>query len=270
MKVALGLVGWWRLQHVAEKHCVVRYHQFSAVQTIENLNPVVVSQADLDDSLYKMAAIGCHPSRHRAIGFADHAIRGYSDRFHRFVDLNDEVSKHSGAQFIFGVRDLRTDRHSMSVRINRLVDFRDLSLEYAVGIGHHLDCDWLPYTEKRTFTFGHICQHPLDSHVSNRIRCRRISWLYEKSGLGDLVCDLARNWTTYDQGGINLARGDHLINFGIRLTKDEDRIPCGFESTLGRLLIRSRLLLLALGNSAKTLDARQFFICQFESRRRAN
>jgi len=61
-----------------------------------------------------------------------------------------------------------------------------------------------------------------------------------------------------------------LIDFGIRLAKDEDRISRGFESAFSGLLIRGRLFLLALGNSAKTLDTRQFFIGQFESRRRAN
>src|ERR1022692_1463396 len=148
MKAALELVAWWRLQHVAKKHGVVGYDQFSALQTIENLNPVVVSQADLNDSLYKMVAIGCHPSRHRAIGFADHAIRGYGDGFHRVVDANDEVSEHSGAQFIVGVRDLGTDRYSMSVRINRRVDLRDLTVKHAAGIGHHFDLNRLAQVKK--------------------------------------------------------------------------------------------------------------------------
>src|SRR5580658_5804774 len=79
LKVALGLVGWWRLQHVAKKHCVVRYDEFSAVQTIENLNTVVVSQADLDDSLHKMVTIGCTqavivPSASRTTPFAGIAM----------------------------------------------------------------------------------------------------------------------------------------------------------------------------------------------------
>ena len=129
------------------------HDQFSALQTIENLNLVVVSQAGLDDSLHKMVAIGCHPSRHRAIGFADHAIRGYSDGFHRVVDANDEVSEHSGTQLIVGVRDLGTDRYSMSVRINRLVDLRNLALKHAIGIGHHLDLNRLAQVKKWTSRF---------------------------------------------------------------------------------------------------------------------
>src|ERR1700683_4492240 len=122
MKAALNLIARWRRQHVAKKHSAVSYDEFSALQAIENLSVVVVSQAELDDSLYEMVASGCHPGRHRAIGFADHAIRWYSYGLHRVADLNDKVCQHSGAQFIFGVRDLGADRHSMSVRINRLVN----------------------------------------------------------------------------------------------------------------------------------------------------
>ncbi|SPE56735.1 hypothetical protein SBV1_2520003 [Verrucomicrobia bacterium] len=72
----MKLIAGWRLQHVAQKHGAVCRDEFSALQTLENLNPVVPSQAGLDDSLYKTVAIGGHPSRHRAIGFADHAISG--------------------------------------------------------------------------------------------------------------------------------------------------------------------------------------------------
>ena len=129
------------------------------LQTIENLNPVVVSQAGLDDSLLKMAAISCHPRRHRAIGFADHAIGRYGSGFHRVLDANDEVGEHSGTQFIVGVRDLGTDGYSMSIRIDRLVNFRNLAFEDAVGIGHHLDLDRLSQMKKRnsvSLTFASI------------------------------------------------------------------------------------------------------------------
>ena len=79
-----------------------------------------------------MAAIGCHPSRHRAVGFADHAIGGYSDGFHRVVDANDEVGEHSRTQLIVGVRNLGTDRYSMGIRIDRRVDLRNLASKHAV------------------------------------------------------------------------------------------------------------------------------------------
>jgi len=68
----------------------------------------------------------------------------------------------------------------------------------------------------------------------------------------------------------SVLRGDHLIDFHIRLAKDEDCISCRFESALSGLLIRDFLFLLALGNTAKTLDSRQFLVGQIESRRRAN
>ena len=163
----INLIGWWRRQHVAQKHGAVRHGQFSALQAIENLNPVVASQADLDDSLHKTVAIGRHPSRHRAIGFADHAIRRYGGGFHRVVDANDEVSEHSGTQLIVGVRDLGTDRDSMSIRINRLVDLGNLALEHAVRIGHHLDLNRLAQVKKRislSLTFASI--HLIDTSAT--------------------------------------------------------------------------------------------------------
>ena len=64
-----------------------------------------------------------------------------------------------------------------------------------------------------------------------------------------------------------------LIDFSFRLAKDADRIARGFESALRGLLIRDRLLHLALRNAVrrrKILGARQFFAGQFESRRRAD
>ena len=70
--------------------------------------------------------------------------------------------------------------------------------------------------------------------------------------------------------GSILREDDHLINFGICLAEDPNCISCGFESALRGLLIRNRLFLLALRNSAQTLDARQFLTGQNESRRRAN
>ena len=124
--------------------------------------------------------------------------------------------------------------------------------------------------KKRELTFADIRQHPFDRHVGDRVRRRRISWLNEKSGLRVFVCDFAGYWTAHDQGGIGLAQGDHLIDFGVGLAKDEHSIPRGFQSALCGLLIRSRLLFLALGNSAKTLDPRQFLVGQIEGRRRAD
>jgi len=41
------LVGGWRLQHVAQEYRTVADHQFSTLQTIENLNLAVSSQAVL-------------------------------------------------------------------------------------------------------------------------------------------------------------------------------------------------------------------------------
>jgi hypothetical protein len=40
---SIRLVAGWRLQHVAQKHGAVRYDLFSALQTLEDLNPVVSS-----------------------------------------------------------------------------------------------------------------------------------------------------------------------------------------------------------------------------------
>jgi len=51
-----------------------------------------------------------------------------------------------------------------------------------------------------------------------------------------------------------------LINLGVRIAKDTNRIPSGLESTVSGLLIRCRLFQLSLGNSGKTLDARQFLV----------
>ena len=84
-----------RLQHGAQKHGAIRHDQLPEVQTIENLNPVVPPEADLDDSLFKMVAIGGHPGRHRAIAFAHHAVRWDGHRLRRVLDANNEVREHS-------------------------------------------------------------------------------------------------------------------------------------------------------------------------------
>ena len=60
---AFDLIRWRRLQHVAQEHGPVAHDQFSRLQTGENLNPAICSQAGLDDSLHKMAAIGWSPKR---------------------------------------------------------------------------------------------------------------------------------------------------------------------------------------------------------------
>ena len=93
----------------------------------------------------------------------------------------------------------------MSVRIHRLVDFRNLAFKDATGIGHYLDLNRLAQVKKRELTFADIRQHPFDRHVGDRVRRRWISRLNEKSGLRILVCDFAGYWTAYDQGGIGLA-----------------------------------------------------------------
>ena len=113
----------------AQKHGAVRYGQFSRAAIRRESEPVVFPQAGLDDSLHKMAAVGGHPGRHRAVGFAHHAIGGMATDFHRVVDADDEVREHSRMQLIVGVRDLGTDGYPMRVRIDRLVDLRNLALE---------------------------------------------------------------------------------------------------------------------------------------------
>ena len=77
------LVGWWCLQHVAKKHRAIANHQFSPLQTFENLHPIVPSKSGLDDSLHKMVAVRGYPGHHRAIRFADHTIGRYSSGFYR-------------------------------------------------------------------------------------------------------------------------------------------------------------------------------------------
>ena len=112
-----------------EEHGAVRHGQFAALQAVENLNLAIFSQADLDDSLREVVAIGRHPGRHRAVAFADHAIGRYGSGFHRVLDANDEVGEHSGPQLILGIGDLGADRHPMGVRVNRRIDFGNLAAE---------------------------------------------------------------------------------------------------------------------------------------------
>src|SRR5271169_772614 len=178
-----------------------------------------------------------NPGRHRAVGFPDHAISWYGSGFHWLLDANDEVSQHSRTQLIVRVRDLGTDGDSMSIRINHLVNLRNLSLEYAIGIGHHFDLDRLPDVKIRTLAFRSVRQHPFERDVGDRVRRWRIPWLHQESRLSVLRCDLAGNWTAHDQRGIDLARSDHLIDFGVGLPKDEDRVPCGFQGALSSLFI---------------------------------
>src|SRR5580658_8434101 len=109
------------LQHVAEENGPVSHRQFSRLQTGENLNAAVGTQACLDDFLHKMAAIGGHPRGHGSIGFAHHAVRRHGGGFYRVVDAYHKVCEHSGSQLIFGVRDFGAGRYSMSVRIDRRV-----------------------------------------------------------------------------------------------------------------------------------------------------
>ena len=70
--------------------------------------------------------------------------------------------------------------------------------------------------------------------------------------------------------GVDLAGSDHLVDFLVGLAKNAHGVPRGFERAVGSLLIRSRLFQFALRNSGKALDALQFFVGQFERRRRAD
>ena len=89
----------------------------------------------------------------------------------------------------------------------------------------------------------------LIADVRHRVRRRQVSRLHQQSRLRVLRGDFAGNGTAHDQGGIDLARGDHLIDFGIRLAEDADGIARGFESAFRGLFVGGRLFLLALGNS---------------------
>ena len=71
----------------------------------------------------------------------------------------------------------------------------------------------------------------------------------------------------HDQRRVGLTRSDHLIDFSVGLAKDQHGISCGFQSAVGSLLIRNRLFHFSLRNSGKPLDALQFLVGQFESRR---
>ena len=143
----------------------------------------VGSQTGLDDSLRKAAAIRRHPGRHRPVGFADHAIRWHSRGFHRLLDANDEVGQHSRTQLVLGVGDLGTDRYSMRIRIDHLVDLRNPSLEHTVGIRHHFDLRPVVRVEKTELSLsGDIRQHPFDRDIRDRIGRRRISRLHQEPG----------------------------------------------------------------------------------------
>jgi hypothetical protein len=103
--------------------------------------------------------------------------------------------------------------------------------------------------KKRAVAFGDIRQHPFDRDVGDRVRRRRVSRLHQKSRLRVHDVIWPDTGTGHDQGGINLARGDDLIDFSVGLAEDADSIPRGFESALRRLFIGGRLLQLPFGNS---------------------
>ncbi len=133
----IDLIRWRRLQHVAQEDGPVAHGELPRLQTCENLHAAVPSQPNLDDSVHKMAAITGHPSGHRAIGFAHHAVRRQGRGFHRIVDTNHEVRQHSWVQLIVRIDNLGARGYAMCVRVHCGVNLRDFSFELPTGIGHH-------------------------------------------------------------------------------------------------------------------------------------
>ena len=131
-----------------------------ALQTVENLNLAIFAQADLDDSLHEMVAVGCHPGRHRAVAFANHAVGGNGGRFNRLLNLNHDVGQHSGAQFVLGIVHFAADFHPVEIGVNRRKDFGNFAFKHAVRKGRDLDGDWLSRLNQRTVAFHDIGRGP--------------------------------------------------------------------------------------------------------------
>ena len=103
--------------------------------------------------------------------------------------------------------------------------------------------------EKRAVAFRDIGHHPFGRQIGNRVRRRRVARLHQKPRLRVAGCNPPGDRAGHHQRGVNLARGDDAIDFGLRLAKYADGIPGRFEGAFRRLLIGSRLLDLAFGNS---------------------
>src|SRR5579863_1601915 len=128
-----ALVARRGFQHIAEKHAALGHDQLARLQTIKHRVVSLAFRTELQMPLAEMASIGGDPGDHRAIAPA-HGGRGRDcDCTLGLGELDADGGEHPGPQFIVRIFDAGTYVEAVRVRVDRRVDFFDLSDVPVVG-----------------------------------------------------------------------------------------------------------------------------------------
>ena len=186
------------------------------------------------------------PDRHGAVAFADDAVERHRQRAHWVADLDHEVGKHAGPQFVARIFDDGTDQNPAGVGVDGEADRVDAAFEHVVRIGWDLDLQRLPDPIGRRVAFRHVGEEPHGRDIGDRVGRGRVAGLDVEPRCRVARRDAARDRAVDDQDRIDFALLDHPIHLGVGLAEDAYRVARSAQVALRGLLVGDRLLELLL------------------------